>query len=61
MSQLSVLEEVYATLGRQIRDTQFQLFQQQQQEIMSELVRTKSEVHALRKQVDSASANKTEQ
>lgn len=61
MSQLSVLEEVYATLGRQIRDTQFQLFQQQQQEIMSELVRTKSEVHALRKQVDSASATKTDQ
>ena len=52
MSQLSVLEEVYGQLARQIRDTQLSLFQQQQQETMSELVRTKSEVSALRKEVE---------
>ena len=49
LSQLGTLEEVYTTLSRQIRDAQFALFQQQQQELASELVRTKSEVSAIRK------------
>lgn len=51
MSQLSCLDEIYSSLARQIREAQFGIFQQQQQELMADLVRTKSEVHQLRKEV----------
>ncbi len=50
-SQLSVLDEIYTSLSRQIRDAQFHLFHQQQQDVMSELVRTRSEMHAMRKEI----------
>jgi ankyrin repeat protein len=54
MSQLSVLDEVYAGLSRQIRDAQFQLlFHAQTQDVLTELGRTRSELHALRKEVAS--------
>jgi hypothetical protein len=60
MSQLSLLDELYAQLTRQIRDTQFQLLAAQQQDLMSELVRTKSDLHALRKDVVAMASSQTD-
>lgn len=53
MSQLNVLDDIYSSLSRQIRDAQFQLHHASTtQDFVTEIVRTRSELHALRKEVE---------
>lgn len=51
LSQLTILEEVYSDMLRSIRERQFVTFQQSQQELFQENLKTRSEVNALRKEL----------